>query len=120
MVIVSLVEVPLGYIQHGATIYTLQLGFNQLFMPLFFSMERLVLGTLDLYVVTGLTAYLIYIWGQVDSTVGWLLAPYLVWLSFASYLATAIGVLNNWAFPKRAKSSTSKPQTAKSVNDKTY
>lgn len=72
--------------QHGATLYTIQLGLNLIWTPLYFSMHRPIAATADIVVLFGTVAYLANVWGQVDPVCGWLLAPYLAWLSFATYL----------------------------------
>jgi benzodiazapine receptor len=58
-------------------------------MPLFFGLEKPIAATADIVALTGVTGYLAYIWGQIDPTCGWLLAPYLGWLSFATYLSVS-------------------------------
>ncbi|KAF2751018.1 hypothetical protein M011DRAFT_464810 [Sporormia fimetaria CBS 119925] len=87
--------------KQGATLYTIQLGLNLIWMPLFFGLRRPIEATADIVALTGITGYLAYIWGQVDPTCGWLLAPYLAWLSFATYLSAGCGVLNNWDFNRK-------------------
>lgn len=72
--------------QQGATLYTIQLVLNLIWMPLFFHFKRPVEATVDIALLTGVTGYLTYIWGQVDVVAGWTLVPYLAWLGFASYL----------------------------------
>src|SRR3569833_1072318 len=59
--------------KHGATLYTIQLGLNLIWMPLFFTLRR-----------------------PVDAVAGWCMAPYLGWLGFATYLSAGAGYLNNW------------------------
>ncbi len=79
-------------------------------------MGRPIAATADIIVLFGTVAYLANIWGQVDPVCGWLLAPYLGWLSFATYLCVRAivgftscldlltstqagsGYLNNWDF----------------------
>ncbi|OCK97124.1 uncharacterized protein K441DRAFT_704223 [Cenococcum geophilum 1.58] len=46
--------------EQGATLYTIQLGLNLIWMPLFF----------DIVALTGVTGYLAYTWGQVDLIAG--------------------------------------------------
>lgn len=75
--------------QRGATLYTVQLGLNLLWMPLFFGLGRPIEATVDIVALTGLTGYLAYIWGQVDPVAGYALLPYLAWLSFATYLSVS-------------------------------
>ena len=92
--------------RHGATLYSIQLGLNLIWMPLFFRFGRPIEATADVVALTGLTGWLIYIWGQVDETAGYALVPYLGWLTFASYLSAGCGYLNNWDFTgKTAKRS---------------
>jgi len=83
-------------IKHGATLYTIQLGLNLIWMPLFFVAKRPIEATVDIVALTGVTGYLTYIWGQVDSVSALALAPYLGWLGFATYLSAGVGYLNNW------------------------
>ncbi|KAK3208346.1 hypothetical protein GRF29_77g433098 [Pseudopithomyces chartarum] len=82
--------------KQGATLYTIQLGLNLIWMPLFFRLNRPIAAAFDILALGGTVSYLTYIWGQVDETSGWLLAPYLGWLGFASYLCVGVGYLNNW------------------------
>lgn len=82
--------------KHGATLYTIQLGLNLLWMPLFFVAKRPIEATVDIVALTGVVGYLAYTWGKVDAVAGWALAPYLGWLCFATYLSAGVGYLNNW------------------------
>jgi len=82
--------------KHGATLYTIQLGLNLLWMPLFFIAKRPIEATVDIVALTGVTGYLTYIWGKVDPVAGWALAPYLGYLGFATYLSAGVGYLNDW------------------------
>ncbi|KAF2204194.1 TspO/MBR family protein [Delitschia confertaspora ATCC 74209] len=92
--------------REGATLYTIQLALNLIWMPLFFGFGRPIEATADIAALLGVNGYLAYVWGQVDSVSGWLLTPYLAWLGFAGYLSAGCGYLNNWDFKgieKRAK-----------------
>jgi translocator protein len=82
--------------RRGATLYTIQLVLNQLFMPLFFRFGQPAPALADITVLTGTVGYLIYIWRQVDKTAAYCLVPYLAWLSFATYLTAGAGYLNGW------------------------
>ena len=75
--------------KQGATLYTIQLALNLLWMPLFFGLKRPIEATVDIVALTGVTGYLTYIWGQVDVVAGWALVPYMGWLSFATYLTVS-------------------------------
>ena len=83
-------------IKHGATLYTIQLGLNLLFMPLFFVAKRPVEATIDCAALFGVVGYLTSVWGAVDPVAGWCLAPYLGWLGYATYLSGGVGYLNDW------------------------
>lgn len=74
---------------HGATLYSIQLGLNLIWMPLFFTFLRPVAATADILALTSATAYLTYIWSGVDEVAGYFLVPYLGWLSFATYLCVS-------------------------------
>jgi len=82
--------------KQGATLYTIQLGLNLIWTPLFFALKRPVEATVDILALTGVVGYLAYVWGQVDPVAGWALAPYLGWLGFATYLTIGVGYLNDW------------------------
>ncbi|CAC9891845.1 unnamed protein product [Aureobasidium pullulans] len=105
--------------KQGATLYTIQLGLNLIWMPLFFSLKRPIAATVDIVALTGVTGYLAYIWGQVDEVAAWTLVPYLGWLSFATYLSAGCGYLNNWDFESKERSTAGKPKdTNKFVDEK--
>ena len=72
-------------------------------MPLFFRFKRPIEATVDIVALTDTVGYLTYIWGQVDEVAGWLMAPYLAWLGFATYLSAGCGYLNNWNFDDKEK-----------------
>lgn len=80
----------------GATLYTIQLGLNLLWTPLFFYLKRPVLATGEIVVLTGTVAWLMNTWAKVDTVAAACLVPYLGWLSFATYLAAGVGYLNDW------------------------
>ena len=82
--------------RRGATLYTLQLGLNIVWMPLFFGLGRPIEAMLDILTLTGTVGYLTYIWNKVDTTSAYLMAPYLAWLGFATFLTAGTGHLNGW------------------------
>lgn len=73
--------------KQGATLYTIQLGLNIIWMPLFFGLKRPIEATANITLLTAVTGYLTYVWSQVDTGAAWCLAPYLGWLGFATYLS---------------------------------
>jgi len=106
--------------KQGATLYTIQLGLNLAWMPLFFLAKRPIEATADIVALTGVTAYLTYIWGQVDAVAGWCLAPYLTWLGYATYLSAGVGYLNDWSTSDKEVDfpPSSKPKDTKFVDEK--
>jgi len=105
-------------LQQGATLYTIQLALNLIWMPLFFRFKRPIEATIDIVALTGITGYLTYIWGQVDEVAGYALIPYLGWLSFATYLSAGAGYLNNWDFSSKEIPKDMKSQKTKYVDEK--
>lgn len=83
--------------RRGATLYTIQLVLNQLFMPLFFGLGKPVAALVDVAVLTGSVGYLTWIWKDVDMVASYCMLPYVAWLSFATYLTASTGYLNGWS-----------------------
>ena len=65
-------------------------------MPLYFTMKKPILGSVNIVTLGGIVGYLISVWRKVDERATWLLVPYLGWLSVATYLSVSIGHLNKW------------------------
>lgn len=105
-------------IKHGATLYTIQLGLNLIWMPLFFVAKRPIEATVDIVALTGITGYLTYLWGSVDAVAGWALAPYLGWLGYATYLSAGVGYLNDWDIADKEVDSSTKPKNTLFVDEK--
>ncbi|KAK5990851.1 Translocatorhomolog-like protein [Cladobotryum mycophilum] len=82
--------------KHSLTLYSIQLGLNLAWMPLFFVAKRPIEATVDIVSLLGLNGYITYLWSSVDEVAGWCQAPYLTWLSFATYLCIGAGYLNDW------------------------
>lgn len=82
--------------KHAATLYTIQLGLNLAWMPLFFGLRKPVLALADIASLVGINGYLTYLFFGLDETAGWLYVPYMAWLGFATYLNAGVGIVNNW------------------------
>lgn len=82
--------------KHSMTLYTIQLGLNLVWMPLFFVAKRPVEATVDILALIGVNGYLTYLWSGIDEVATWCQVPYLAWLGFATYLCAGAGYLNNW------------------------
>jgi len=104
--------------KQGATLYTIQLGLNLIWMPLFFGLKRPIEATVDIVALAGTTGYLTYIWGQVDPVAGWCLAPYCAWLGFATYLSAGVGYLNNWNIADKEVDASPLGKNTKYVDEK--
>ncbi|KAL8826696.1 MAG: hypothetical protein Q9191_003643 [Dirinaria sp. TL-2023a] len=105
--------------KQGATLYTIQLGLNLIWMPLFFGLKRPVEATVDIVALTGVTGYLTYVWSQIDSVAAWGIAPYLGWLGFATYLSAGTGYLNGWSMAdKEVQRPPKEKDDSKYVNEK--
>ncbi len=113
----SLNPITVALTKQGATLFSIQLGLNLIWMPLFFRLQRPIEATADILALTGTVGYLAYIWSQVDTVAAWGIAPYLGWLGFATYLSAGTGYLNNWDFSNKE---TSVPNDRGTGLDKSY
>ncbi|KAI5466406.1 TspO/MBR family-domain-containing protein [Mariannaea sp. PMI_226] len=95
---------------HGMTLYTIQLGLNLIWTPLFFGFNRPIMATVDIISLLGVNGYLTYVWSTVDPVASLCQIPYLAWLTFATYLCTTISSLNNWDLASNAAREQSKKQ----------
>lgn len=87
-------------------------------MPLFFTLKKPILATVDIVALSGVVGYLTYTWGQVDAVAGWALAPYLGWLGFATYLSAGVGYLNDWNIEDKEVAKSPKGKGTKYVDEK--
>lgn len=76
------------------TIFLVQLAANFAWSPLFFSARWPALAMADLVLLWLLLVLTLWAFVRVDRRAGWLLAPYLAWVSFAAALNGAIVALN--------------------------
>jgi len=76
-----------------------QLGANGLWSILFFQWHRPDLALVDLVVLWALIALTMLRFRRVHPPAAWLLAPYLVWVTYAGYLNIGIILLNGPAPP---------------------
>ena len=75
-------------------IFFVHLGLNILWSVLFFGRQNPGLAFLEILVLLGFIIYLVKAFGRINKTAGWLLVPYLAWVSFASILNYSIWRLN--------------------------
>ncbi|KAJ1331238.1 tryptophan-rich sensory protein [Microdochium nivale] len=89
---------PTTFISRGdvRALYSLQLGLNLVWQPLFFGLRKPGFALVDILALVGLNGYLTYSFFQIDEVAGWCFVPYVAWLSFATYLNAGVGYLNEW------------------------
>lgn len=75
------------------SLYLVQLVLNAAWTPLFFGAHRLGLALVDIVLQWFAIAATLLAFARVDAVAGWLFAPYLAWVSFATVL--------NFAFWRR-------------------
>lgn len=76
------------------TLFIAQLVLNGLWSWFFFGMHRIGLAFFDIIVLWFLIAATIMAFYKLNKTAGWLLIPYLIWVSYASGLNFALLRLN--------------------------
>ena len=75
-------------------IFAVQLVLNALWSILFFGLKSPLLGMIDIIFLWAAILGTIIAFGKISKKAGWLLAPYLGWVSFASLLNFYILKLN--------------------------
>lgn len=75
-------------------VYSLQLLFNLLWSMLFFGLKSPLLGLIDIIVLLVFIIANTIVFYKISKTAGYLLIPYLLWVSFASVLNFSIFLLN--------------------------
>lgn len=76
------------------TVFGAQLGLNTLWSIIFFGLRNPGAAVIEIAVLWLAIATNIYLFAKVSKPAAWLLVPYLLWVSFASYLNYAIWSLN--------------------------
>lgn len=74
--------------------FAVQLVLNSLWSLFFFGLQNPGLALLDILAMVVAISFTIVNFWRVSRTAAWLLVPYLLWVSFASYLNYAIWTLN--------------------------
>ncbi|MBC8489997.1 MAG: tryptophan-rich sensory protein [Ignavibacteria bacterium] len=75
-------------------VYSMQLLFNLLWSVLFFGLKSPLLGLIDIIILLSFIIANTIIFYKISKTAGYLLIPYLLWVSFASILNFSIFQLN--------------------------
>ncbi|MEQ6900943.1 TspO/MBR family protein [Nocardioides sp. YIM 152588] len=74
--------------------YGVQLLLNLAWTPLFFSADRYAVALAEIVVLWCALAVTLVLFWRRDRVAGWLMVPYLAWVSFATALNAGIVVLN--------------------------
>lgn len=75
-------------------LFVIQLALNGIWSPLFFGLHNPLAGLVDIVLLWGFLAALVRLSWREDRISGILLTPYLLWVSFATYLNAALWWLN--------------------------
>lgn len=76
-------------------VYLGQLLLNALWSILFFGLQDIRSAFIEIIALWIMIALNIFLFGKISKTAGYLLIPYILWVSFASYLNYSFMILNN-------------------------
>jgi len=76
------------------TLFLVQWALNALWTPLFFGLHRIDLAAVEIVVLWLAIVATIASFARVSRPAAWLLAPYLAWVSFATFLTFTLWRLN--------------------------
>lgn len=79
---------------HAMGFWALQIALNTLWTPVFFGLERIRAGALVLALLWISVAGCMVTFFMVETLAGWLIAPYLVWVTIAGALNLSVWRLN--------------------------
>lgn len=80
--------------KNALTVYFVQLGINALWPLFFFRLNWFFFSTLWLVLLLCLIIYMIYLFSKHNKTAAYLQIPYVLWVTFALVLNSAIYILN--------------------------
>lgn len=81
-------------IDHAITAYGLQLAMNFLWSIIFFRLGWYLAAFIWLVLLWIAILYTLLVFRKISKPAGWLLLPYLLWVTFAGYLNLSIYLLN--------------------------
>ncbi|MFN0048696.1 MAG: TspO/MBR family protein [Cytophagales bacterium] len=76
------------------TFFIIQLIFNALWSYSFFTLQSPILGLVTIAILWLLILFTSFLFFRQSKFAGWLMVPYLLWVSFASYLNFTIWLIN--------------------------
>ncbi len=80
--------------REALTVYGAQLAVNFFWSALFFNFKTYLLALVWLILLWGLILVTLLRFARIKPLAGWLLVPYLLWVSFAAYLNAGVWLLN--------------------------
>lgn len=80
--------------REAMTLYWIQLAFNFLWSIVFFNLGWYLFAFLWLLILWGLVLAMYLRFRAISPTAGWMILPYLLWLTFAAYLNFGVWRLN--------------------------
>ncbi|MBQ2754058.1 MAG: tryptophan-rich sensory protein, partial [Clostridia bacterium] len=75
-------------------VYFLQLGVNFFWSIFFFNLQAFLLSFIWIIILWLLIIYMIILFYRIDKPAGLLQIPYLIWVTFATYLTYMIYIMN--------------------------
>lgn len=89
-------------IEFALRIFVAQLLLNSMWSIIFFGLHNPALAFLNLIAMWIFIALTIYVFKPIHTTAGYLLIPYILWVTFAGYLNFSIWQLNKQSMGERA------------------
>lgn len=86
-------KTAMGYLW-AVGIYFLQLLLNLMWSYLFFYQHQIGFALIEIGLLLLTIIVNAFLFFRIDKTAGWLFLPYILWVSFASYLTYSISLLN--------------------------
>ena len=78
----------------GLIYFSIQLGLNFLWSMLFFREHALLVAAVEILLLLAMIVWTTVLFGRVSRAAAWLIAPYAMWVGFATALSWAIWRLN--------------------------
>ena len=75
-------------------VFSVQFALNLLWSPMFFGLQRMGLALIVIVLLWLAITLTFRLFSKIHPIAGWLLAPYLAWVSYATYLNAAFYLLN--------------------------
>jgi len=87
-------NVPSKIIRKAIIIFSIQLILNVIWSILFFGIHNPAAAFFEIIILWSTILYTIILFYKISRIAGWILIPYILWVSFASYLNLMLWILN--------------------------